>query len=229
MPLPRDGASDTEQRKTLLARFLSLFARSRFDYVTADREFVGADWMAWLIEQQIPFRIRLRKDDRVSDAKGQVWEVAALFDHRSISCRKTPFTLWGSRVYLGGKPLPKEDAYLVIASNTAGPLLEDYRRRWKIECLFQALKGRGFQLEQTRVTQAHRLSALVGLLTLGYLWCVCAGRAVPAQICPSLGRLRQSLSRRGLDLLHRVAMSLVRPPMQWQREHAFRCFTPRKT
>lgn len=139
--------------------------------------------------------------------------------------------MWGSHVYLGGKPLPGGD-WLIIASSAAGPLLEDYRNRWKIECLFQALKGRGFHLEETRVCLPHRLSALIGLLTLGYLWCVCAGRRLPETACSSLGksgRLRQSVCRRGMELVHRVVLGMVQQPALHEIEWAMKVFTPCKT
>ncbi len=213
----------------MLSQCLILFGRHKIAYVTADREFIGGAWIGWLQKQRIPFRIRLRKEDLVTDSHGQVWEAAALFERRHSACGKAPFVLWGQRVYLGGKRLPGEDAFLVIASDVPGSRLEQYRQRCKIECLFQALKGRGFHLEETRVTEPHRLWALLGLLTLGYLWCVCAGQALPEHVCGCLGRLRQSVFRRGLDLVHQVALGMARPSDRWQWEHALQCLKSGKT
>lgn len=230
MPLPRDGASDTVQRIALLSQFLTLFGRTRIEYVIGDREFIGKDWIGWLHEAGVPFRLRLRCCDVVTDSRGHAFETAALFP-RTIACRAHRFDLWGTPVYLGGKPLPTGD-WLVIASSAAGPLLEDYRHRWKIECLFQALKGRGFRLEETRICQPRRLSALIGLLTLGYLWCVCVGNRLPETVCPSLGksgRLRQSVCRRGMELVHRVVLGMVRQPTLHEMESAMKAFTPGKT
>jgi hypothetical protein len=198
--------------------------------VTGDREFIGKDWIGWLHENGVPFRLRLRCCDIVTNQQGQAFEAAALFP-RTISCRAHCFDLWGTPVYLGGKPLPTGD-WLVIASNATGPLLEDYRHRWKIECLFQALKGRGFHLEETRVCQPRRLSALIGLLTLGYLWCVCAGRRLPETVCRSLGkagRLRQSVCRRGMKAVHRVVLAMVQPPTLHEIEGTMKAFMPCKT
>jgi hypothetical protein len=228
MPLERDGASDTDLRKRLLAQFLDLFGCQKIHYLTGDREFIGADWIAFLIKEQIPFRLRLRKDDLVTDPDGCVWEVAALFARRQSPCRKKPYLLWGSFVYLGGKRLTGADNFLVVASNEAGSLLEDYRRRWKIECLFQGLKERGFDLEGTRVTQGHRLSALLGLLSLAYLWCVNAGQSLPESVCSATGRLRKSVFRCGFEVVHRVAVGLVKQADAWQWEHALRCWRPCK-
>lgn len=230
IPLPRDGASDTAQRIALLSQFLTVFGRTRIDYVTGDREFIGREWIGWLHEKEVPFRLRLRCADIVTDQRGQAFEVAALFV-RTISCRTQRFDLWGTPVYLGGKPLPTGD-WLVIASSAAGPLLEDYRNRWKIECLFQALKKRGFHLEETRVCQPRRLSALIGLLTLGYLWCVCAGDRLPETVCRSLGksgRPRQSVCRRGMELVHRVVLGMVQQPALHEIEGAMKALTPTKT
>jgi hypothetical protein len=39
--MPSCGASDTEERKELLGRFVALFGKERMRFVTADREFIG--------------------------------------------------------------------------------------------------------------------------------------------------------------------------------------------
>jgi hypothetical protein len=114
----------------------------------------------FLICARIPFRLRLCVDDLVKDRKGKTYEVAALFS-RSQQCRKGQFLLWGTWVYLGGKPLSGAD-YLVVASSHPGNRMEDYRNHWSIECLFQVLKGRGFHLEETCVIELDRLCRLFG-------------------------------------------------------------------
>lgn len=86
MALPREGASDTAQRIALLSQFLTLFGRTRIEYVTGDREFIGKDWISWLHEKGVPFRLRLRCCDVVTDQRGRALEAAALFT-RTVSCR----------------------------------------------------------------------------------------------------------------------------------------------
>src|SRR5262249_16787875 len=61
--LAHPGNSDTVQRIALLKEFLALFGSHCIRLITADREFVGADWLAWLQGQNLPFLIRIRKDD----------------------------------------------------------------------------------------------------------------------------------------------------------------------
>lgn len=225
--LGRDGASDTDQRIDLMNQFLDLFGSRRIAYVTGDREFIGADWIAWLWRRRVAFRLRLRVSDLVKDRKGRVFEVAALFC-RTQQCRKGQFLLWGTWLYLGGKPLGRGD-YLIVASSQWGNLLEDYRNRWSIECLFQALKGRGFHLEETRVLEPDRLCRLFGLLALAYVLCVCIGESLPRVICKSTKRCRKSVARAGLEVAHRVAQWLLGPPTDLQIRCFLQAFTPCKT
>ena len=225
--LGRDGASDTPQRIALMQEFLDLFGSKRIDYVTGDREFIGADWIKWLRRHAVAFRLRLRLSDLVRDRKGRVFEVAALFS-RTLPCRKGQFLLWGTWLYLGGKPLGRGD-FLIVASSHPGNLLEDYRTRWSIECLFQALKGRGFHLEETRVVEPDRLCRLFGLLVLAYVLCVCIGESLPQRICKSTKRARKSIARAGLEVAHRVALWLLGPPSDFQIRSFVQAFTPCKT
>jgi hypothetical protein len=71
----------------------------------------------------------------------------------------------------------------VISNEPSRDLWEDYRLRWKIETLFQALKGRGFDLESCRLSKANRLSGWFGLLALALCWCLKVG-AVMDEIDP---------------------------------------------
>ena len=42
------GNSDTQERRVLISQFLHLFGLKRFKYLTADREFIGEQWLEWL-------------------------------------------------------------------------------------------------------------------------------------------------------------------------------------
>ena len=62
-------------------------------------------------------------------------------------------------------------AYLIVVSNRpAQQALEVYQRRWQIEVLFEALKSRGFNFEQTRLREAKRLETLGGVLAVAFCW-----------------------------------------------------------
>ncbi|MFB9993238.1 transposase [Deinococcus oregonensis] len=61
---------------------------------------------------------------------------------------------------------------LTDTSGSASRSLSGYRKRFRIECLFRALKSKGFKLESTHMTLHVIVERLLCLLTLAYLWCV---------------------------------------------------------
>ena len=69
--LPKRGNSNTDERLDLVGQFLKLFARQQIAYLTADREFVGQAWIKYLLKQPVPFRIRIRQSDRLSNGRGK--------------------------------------------------------------------------------------------------------------------------------------------------------------
>ena len=68
--LPRKGNSSTEARIALIRRYLAHFAPSTIGRLLADREFIGAEWLKFLNDNNIPFAIRLREDLRIVTADG---------------------------------------------------------------------------------------------------------------------------------------------------------------
>ncbi|WP_373297236.1 transposase [Deinococcus indicus] len=93
---------------------------------------------------------------------------------------------------------------LVIASNAGAvtTIQTRYRRRFLIECLFRALKSKGFQLEGTHMTLHDHVERLLCLLTLTYTWCVLVGVTLD---CPKKahGRRAWSVVKMGLRELVR--------------------------
>ena len=172
--MPDCGASDTAQRKELLGRFVATFGKERMRFLTADREFIGFDWIAWLLKEQIPFRIRIKAGEYLLRPDGREQKAREWFALRACRCMPKKMHLWGMALYVGGRYL-RDHEYLIVISNQAGDLLSHYRLRWKIETLFQAMKGRGFDLESCRLSQERRLCGWFGFLSLGLCWCLKVG------------------------------------------------------
>ncbi|UBV45387.1 hypothetical protein LAJ19_19835 (plasmid) [Deinococcus taeanensis] len=99
---------------------------------------------------------------------------------------------------------PDGDA-LIIASNTGAvtAIQAQYRHRFRVECLFRALKSKGFKLESTPMTLHDHVERLLCLLTLTDVWCVLVG--IP-EICPNKqhGRRAWSVVTLGLRALVRA-------------------------
>lgn len=219
--MPDCGASDTAERKELLGRFVSVFGKERMRFLTADRQFIGFDWIAWLLEEQIPFRIRIKAGEYLLHPDGREQKAREWFALRACSCKPKKMHRWGLPVYVGGRHL-RDKEYLIVISNQAGDLLAHYRLRGKIETRFQALKGRGFDLESCRLSPERRLSGWFGFLALGLCWCLKVGRYLDeVDPLPLKKHRRRAMSvfARGLCCLQSLLCCLAgRPDVQ-----GFRC------
>jgi hypothetical protein len=230
MVMPECGASDTEERIELLSRFVALFGRERMRFVTADREFIGSAWIGWLLCEQIPFRIRVKAGTYLLHPDGRVRRAAAWFDQCKGHGEPQRFLLWGLSVSVCGKSLPSGQ-FLIVISNQRGDLLEEYRLRWKIETLFQALKGRGFDLESCRLSLGRRLDGWFGFLALGLCWCLKAGALRDANDPLPLkkhGRRAISVFHRGLNELQPLLSCLAGRPCSRRYDQAIDLLCPVK-
>ncbi len=88
-----------------------------------------------------------------------------------------------------------------------------YKKRWEIEVMFQALKGRGFNLEKTHITNPKKIDRLIFLLTIAFCWMYKIGeiknQEKPIEI-KKHGRLAKSLFRYGFDEIRQMICNLQR-------------------
>ena len=225
--LPSEGGSGAEAQTEVLERFLEVVDTDSIEVITADREFISVLWMKRLQDRDIPFAIRLRSDRRIGDAPEGPSLPARMFA-RTVSLRSER-VLQRMR-YLSGTQEPgtqevqvpvrvvmrrighedAEDRFLILATSGIDPsdATALYRRRWEIETMFAALKSRGFDLEETRVTEPGKIENLIGLLALAFGWARLVGeKRAFRQGGPSIkshGRRERSLFRYGLDWLQSI-------------------------
>lgn len=212
--LDKKGNSDTEERLDLLDRFLAIFPEAQVAYLTADREFVGSEWLSYLLlEPSLPFRFRIRESDKISDGKKRL-RASVLFAHlqpgqqQVLSGRRW---VWGRSVYVAALRLEDGELLVVISSDSPQTMIADYGRRWGIETLFGMFKTRGFCLESTHFIEPERLSQLLALLALALCWAIKTGEWLhqhrPLKI-KKHGRLAKSIFRYGLDYLRSIVTDL---------------------
>ena len=68
--MAKRGNSNTQERIALMGRFLEVVGHDKIDCLVADREFIGAEWFAWLSAHHIAFHLRIRHDMKVSRTTG---------------------------------------------------------------------------------------------------------------------------------------------------------------
>jgi hypothetical protein len=209
--LEKKGCSDTRERIALIEDYLRLFGRQSIEFICADREFIGVDWLAFLCRQRIPFRLRLKENLLIENSR-HTKRVAARNLFRTQKAG-VPVLLAGARQVLGqrlfvmGMRRSDGEYVIVISTEESDLLLSDYARRWGVETLFGCLKTRGFCLEATHVTEKERLRKLIALMALCFCWAYRTGQwlacTAPLEI-KKHGRLAKSVFRHGLDHLRRI-------------------------
>lgn len=215
--LPKKGNSNTPERIELIKRFINQFGKFMISGLLADREFVGNDWFGWLLKEKIPFCIRIKGNMITTNAQGLEVDIGALFydlkpgEQRVLQDKRK---LWKQTVYLSALRLADGELLIVAMDHLVDKPIEYYARRWEIETLFSCLKGRGFNFEDTHMTEAERIKKLLVLLTVAFCWAHKTGEWRHEQKAIKIkkhGRKAISYFRYGLDLLRDIALNGISP------------------
>jgi len=214
--LPKAGNSNTLERTGLLDRLRAVFPDMKIASLMGDREFIGDAWMAYLHEAKIPFILRLRENQYVVREGYGTWTIATIARHLN----KGQKTILKGACRLGQNgQASSPPVRLVIMRIASGELLAlacssrphhalaRYRQRWTIETMFGNLKTKGFNLEDTHLTNADKLSTLLAVLGLAVALSVKTGvaaarrRPIPIK---KHGRRAWSLFALGLSALRKI-------------------------
>lgn len=211
--LPNRSNAYTHQRIVLMQRFRSVFSQQALAWVTADREFIGREWVQYLQTERIGFRIRIREKDLLDDGQ-QKLKAQVLFAHLQPGQRQVlakPRRLWQCLVFIAAARLDDGTLLIIATSDAPEHAISDYAARWQIETLFGCLKRRGFCLESSHLTQPTCLSKLLALLTLALCWAIRTGQWQVQQTPISLKKHRRkakSVFRVGFDYLRTLVLNL---------------------
>ena len=117
------------------------------------------------------------------------------------------------KLYISALQLENGELLLVVSPQFNANAIQDYALRWEIETLFSCLKGRGFNLENTRLTDPRRVKKLIAVLAISFCWCYLTGEWQHDQKkvikIKKHGRLSMSLFRYGLDYVQMAIQRLI--------------------
>lgn len=175
--LPKAGNSNSTERIHILQSFIDLFGSNMIHEITADREFIGKVWIDFLIQNTIPFCIRI-KENRLVDWGTQTKSIRCFFKH--LNGRKSRFmevNLDGHRLFFQGALTPTGELIIVMSNqDRSRNLLKKYKKRWTIELLFKNLKSNGFNLEETHMRHLERLHKLFAVVTMAFILAFLTGK-----------------------------------------------------
>jgi len=184
--LGKRGNPNTVERIALVQDFIDCFGKDCIDSLVADREFVGEQWLKYLIENKIRYFIRIRNNFKIYCPRKQKKITAQHLFHslKAGELRHYPkiVKMHGQYCYVSGSKSIKDgkmDFCIIVSFNKPDDALEYYAKRWQIETLFRALKTSGFNLEDTHVTHLERLEKLI---MIAFIWCYKIGDFIDTQI-----------------------------------------------
>jgi hypothetical protein len=205
--LPHSGNSNTATRIALLESVLPLM-QGKSLALLADREFIGKEWFGALKRLGIKPTIRLRATTKVDGI--EVWAYFKKLQPGELRIWHAPTMIYGVRLrVLACQNLHGQTLYLAY-HGWGTQAIKRYAWRWNCENMHQALKGRGFDLEATRLTEGTRVSLLFGVVSLAFIWCCLSGDFVATKSPPKVlkhGYPAKSLFRVGLDALQSALSS----------------------
>ena len=222
--LGQDGCSPEHERISLLKRVLEKFGVNKIEALVADREFIGKKWFGFLIEENIPFVIRIRSHfvaEGINEkCPEQVHELCKQLNAKGEMINRR-VVLWGYELYVSIRWKKNAKDPWIIASNFE---FEDpfdlYKKRWGIETLFSCLKTRGYRIEDTHITEGVRIERLLFVLAIAFCWAYKTGefknKANPIPV-KTHGRKARSIFREGLDQIRGVLLQIASKPRKFRR------------
>lgn len=219
--LNKKGNSNSEERIRLITRFINLFGKDCIDYITADREFVGEKWIAFLNENHIHYYIRIRNNFKIFlPRKSETVCVSWLFQGlkmNEIKYYEHIVEIKGQYCYLSatmGKSEGKPELVIIISYNRDHEAMLKYKQRWQIECFFKALKSSGFDLENTHLKDLKRLEKLICLVMLAFVWCYKVGDYLDKEVkkitIKKHGHRAKSVFKYGLEYISNCLLNSKR-------------------
>ncbi len=210
--LPKKGNSNTKERIELLNRFITIFGTCKIDCLLADREFIGKAWFAYLKFHHIRFHIRIKRNMTISRANGTLAPASNFFRSLPLSTYCTlysPRLICGNMLWVTGMRLPDGEYVIVVSDDQSDTVMEEYKRRWKIEVLFESLKSRGFNFEATHLKDERRLNTLFAVLAIAFCW------------ASHVGAWRHEVKPIRIKKHQRPAKSIFRYGFDWIRHALF--------
>jgi len=208
--LGRAGNSKTADRISLLSRIIN---EIKIKSLTADREFIGEEWFKFLLNSNIPIYIRIKEDTQVLSKNGQytigLRDVFEKVKPCGKKVLKGSYRVLGVDVNLVASRNPDGELLIVLTNRCPYKALKKYKKRWSIETLFGYFKTKGFNFEDTHMTDPEELAAWMLLLTIAVTWVMKTSLMFNEKSSVAThGRRRRSVFRNGFDKLRR---SLIYP------------------
>lgn len=177
----RKGHSSTDIQLALMKTLKSLLPAEQAIILLGDGEFDGSELVTWF-EQQTTWRYVCRTANRLLIEHQNDWRPLAeieLAPEEETFLTDTLFTQTGQvgpvNILVVWHNKVKEHWFFVTNFTDPDQARNWYRKRFSIETLFSDVKGRGFNLDKTRIWKPERLYRLIFAVAIAYIFTVFLG------------------------------------------------------
>lgn len=207
------GNSNWQDRISLFKSLIGIVGKNRIGIVLMDREFIGQNWLSWLKRNAIDFCVRVPKHHSILLANGTRTTASEILSKHSSFC-SSHVLVDGVTVNLSLSYDKNGDLLYLIGTPSSKTLKKCYKKRWTIEVFFQALKGRGFNLEQSSLNEIEKYRKLFAVVSIAYTICwatgIEGGRVNPVKR-KIHGYPQYSVFRRGLNIIREFLKRKIEP------------------
>ncbi len=211
--LDKGGTSSSNDRMDLLKRVIKRLGPENIQVLLADREFIGEVWFRFLINENIPFVIRVKQNFMAGGIRNG-YEVPIRELLKKLGRKKRhinhPIVLWGHALFASVEHAKGAKEPMIVVSNEPFPNpLSLYRWRWGIETLFGCLKSRGFRMEDTHMVESIKIEKLIFILAIAFCWAYKTGELKAREkpiVIKKHGRRAKSIFRLGLNLIRSILL-----------------------
>lgn len=176
--LDKKGNSNQGERISLIQKFIELFGKECIGAIVADREFIGSRWLGYLQQRHIPFHIRIRDNMWLAKPDGKMIKMSWILQCcplQEVYHHPKMLYLDDTLVYVSGMKLEKGEYLIVVSYDNQQLALIRYKQRWQVETLFRAMKTKGFNIEDTHLSEIDRIDKLVAAVSIAFTWAYKAG------------------------------------------------------
>jgi len=217
--LNKKGNSNSEERISLIDRFIKLFGKDCIDCIMADREFVGEKWIGYLNGNSLRYYIRIRNNFKVFLPRGnETIPVSWLFSSLKVGdvmhyprIVKVNGELCYLSATLSQKKGEKPELLIIISYNKNEQSFLNYKERWQIETCFRAMKSSGFDIKNTHLQEIERLEKLINLVMIAFVWCYIVGdyldQHVKSIAIKKHGHRAKSIFKYGLEYISNTLLN----------------------
>jgi len=176
--LSKRGNSNSKERIKLIQNFIELFGKECIKAIVADREFIGNDWLSFLQAESIPFHIRIKDNMWFTKPGGEKIRMSWILQGCKLKegyYHPKMLYLDSVLVYLSGMKIKNGEYLIIVSYDKQQQALLNYKERWQIETMFKAFKTKGFNIEDTHLSDIKRIDKLVAVVSIAFAWAYKAG------------------------------------------------------